>query len=122
MLKEELKIGDNEDSQNEEDWSWEESDQDWEGTEERREKERQKKITRYRRRKQLEERTAKKVRHMIGLGPVQQDRDRGFRTSLVGDFRLGHTKWLPLASKTLVSLEQGVNNLSFSSVLLDKRH
>ena len=65
-----LGIGDKEHSQNEEDWSWNESDRDWEGTEERLETEKRKKINRYRRRKHLEEETATKAKHMIGLGPV----------------------------------------------------
>ena len=72
-LKDEFKIGDSSgDSHDENDWSWDESDQDWNGTEERKEKEIRKKIDRYRRKKNLEEKTARKAHHMIGLGPVRQ--------------------------------------------------
>ena len=68
-----MKIGDSSgESHDENDWSWDESDQDWNGTEERKEKEKRKKINRYRKRKNLEEKTAKKAHHMIGLGPVRQ--------------------------------------------------
>ena len=87
-LKDELKIGnDSGDSHNEEDWSWEESDAEWQGTEDRKEKEKKKKIERYRRRKHMEEKTAKKAHHMIGLGPIRQNSVDYFMT-ITADYTL----------------------------------
>ena len=67
-----LRIGDSPKRHEEEEWSWEENEEDWEGTQEKKENERLKKINKYRRRKQLEEKTAHKARHMLGLGPIKQ--------------------------------------------------
>ena len=69
---EELMIGDSSQLHGESDWSWDEGQEDWQGTEDRAEREKKKKIQRYRRRKQLEEKTANKGRHMIGLGPIRR--------------------------------------------------
>ena len=76
-LKDELKIGnDSGDSHNEDDWSWEESDGDWQDTEDRKEKEKKKKIERYRRRKHMEEKTAKKAHTYDRLGTHQTELNR----------------------------------------------
>ena len=65
-------MGDSGPHHGESDWSWEEGEDDWQGTEDKIEREKKKKLQRYRRRKQLEERTANKGRHMLGLGPIRR--------------------------------------------------
>ena len=56
----------------EDDWSWEESDGNWDGTEDRNEREKKKKIERYRKKKMLEEKTARRGKHMLTLGPIRR--------------------------------------------------
>ena len=71
--KKDLKMGDSSPLHSESDWSWEEGEEEgWEDTKDKKENERRKKIHRYRKRKILEERTARKGKHMIGLGPVRR--------------------------------------------------
>ena len=70
---------------NEEDWSWSECEDDWEGTEDRRESEKMKKIKRYRRRKLVQFKTAKKAKHMIGLGPILRD-SIGYFHNITSDY------------------------------------
>ena len=57
-------------SPDEDDWSWEESDRDWDGTEGKREEEKRKKLLRYRKKKLLVAKTARRAKHMIGIGPI----------------------------------------------------
>ena len=68
----------------EEDWSWEGSDLDWEGTIEKSEMEKKRKVERYRKKKMLEEKVAKKAKHMLGLGPIRRASVSYFQ-DLVGD-------------------------------------
>ena len=65
----ELKL-DTSESPNEDDWSWDECDRDWDGTEGRKEDEKRKKILRYRKKKMFQAKTARRAKHMIGLGPI----------------------------------------------------
>ena len=58
--KEDLRIGDSSSGHDESDWSWEANDGDWEGTEDKAEREKMKRINRYRKRKILVEKTAKR--------------------------------------------------------------
>ena len=53
------------------DWSWEDSDLEWDGTVEKNEVQKKQKIERYRNKKLLEAKVARKAKHMIGLGPIR---------------------------------------------------
>ena len=68
----------------EDDWSWEGSDLDWDGTVEKDELTKKRKIDRYRKKKNLEEKVAKKAKHMLGLGPIRRDSVSYFH-NIVGD-------------------------------------
>ena len=68
----------------EDDWSWEDSDIDWQGTIERNEVTKKRKVDRYRRKKLLEMKVAKKAKHMLGLGPIRRDSISYFH-NIVGD-------------------------------------
>ena len=57
----------------EDDWSWEDSDLEWDGTVDRSEMAKKRKIDRYRKKKALENKIAKKAMHMLGLGPIRRD-------------------------------------------------
>ena len=65
---EDLKLNTSE-SPDEDDWSWEESDVDWDGTEGKKEEEKRKKLLRYRKKKMIQAKTARRAKHMIGIGP-----------------------------------------------------
>ena len=54
------------------DWSWDDSDLEWDGTVERNEAQKKRKIERYRNKKNLQSKVAKKAKHMIGLGPIRR--------------------------------------------------
>ena len=62
----------------------EDSDIDWQGTIERNEVTKKRKIDRYRRKKLLEAKVAKKAKHMLGLGPIRRDSVSYFH-NIVGD-------------------------------------
>ena len=66
-------MGDNVKLHNEEEWSWDDSEQDWDGTEDSVEKQRKKRIQRYRQKKIHQETTAKKAKHILGAGPISKD-------------------------------------------------
>ena len=70
--KEALKMGDSP-KHSEEDWSWDECDPEWEGTAGKKEAENKKKIERYRRKKNLEKKTATKAKHILGIGPIRRE-------------------------------------------------
>ena len=70
--KEALKMGDSP-RHSEEDWSWDECEQEWEGTAEKRDSENRKKAERYRRKKNLEKKTATKAQHILGIGPIRRE-------------------------------------------------
>ena len=67
-----MKLHDSSNSHDENNWSWEESSEDWEGMEEKKEEERKKEIDHYRKRKILEEKTARRVKHMLRLDLIKQ--------------------------------------------------
>ena len=69
----------------EDDWSWEDSDLDWEGTVTKNKMTKKQKIYRYRRKKMLELKVAKRAKHMLGLGPIRRASVSYFH-NIVGDF------------------------------------
>ena len=68
----------------EDDWSWDGSDLDWDGTVEKDELMKKKKIERYKKKKLLENKVAKKAKHMLGLGPIRRASVSYFN-NIVGD-------------------------------------
>ena len=70
---------------NEADWSWNDSDLEWEGTIEKNEMQKKRKIERYRQKKLLEAKVAKKAKHMIGLGPIRRA-SIGYFHDIIADF------------------------------------
>ena len=84
-MKENLKMGDSSQLHGESDWSWDEGEGEWEGTEDRLEREKRKRIHRYRKRKVLKEKTARKGKHMIGLGPICRQ-SIGFFNDVTADY------------------------------------
>ena len=70
--KEALKMGDSP-RHSEEDWSWDECEDEWEGTADKRDLENRKKVERYRKKINLEKKTATKARHILGIGPIRRE-------------------------------------------------
>ena len=67
------------------DWSWDDSELEWDGTVERNEAQKKRKIERYRNKKILQLKVAKKAKHIIGLGPIRRA-SIGYFFDIIADF------------------------------------